>query len=111
MNNSFGGDRITVNEEINIGLAVALEEGLVVPVIRGCGGLSLKEIAARSRELVGRAKEGKISEAEISGGTFTISNLGMFGVEEFMAVIQPPQGAILAVGAITGRGGGEKRRD
>jgi pyruvate dehydrogenase E2 component (dihydrolipoamide acetyltransferase) len=100
VNNSFAGDRITVNEEINIGLAVSLAEGLVVPVIRGCGGLLLKEIATRSRELVGRAKEGKISEAEISGGTFTISNLGMFGVEEFMAVIQPPQGAILAVGGI-----------
>jgi pyruvate dehydrogenase E2 component (dihydrolipoamide acetyltransferase) len=100
MNNSFAGDRITVNEEINIGLAVGLEEGLVVPVIKGCRGLSLKEIAARSRELVGRAKEGKISEAEIRGGTFTISNLGMFGVEEFMAVIQPPQGAILAVAGI-----------
>jgi pyruvate dehydrogenase E2 component (dihydrolipoamide acetyltransferase) len=100
MNNSFAGDRITVNEEINIGLAVGLEEGLVVPVIKGCRGLSLKEIAARSRELVGRAKEGKISEAEISGGTFTISNLGMFGVEEFMAVIQPHQGAVLAVGGI-----------
>jgi len=100
VNNSFAGDRITINEEINIGIAVGLEEGLVAPVIMGCNGLSLKEIAARSRELVSRAKEGKISEKEISGGSFTISNLGMFGVEEFMAVIQPPQGAILAVGAI-----------
>jgi len=100
MNNSFAGDRIMVNAEINIGLAVGLEEGLVVPVIKGCNGLSLKEIAAQSRELVGRAKDGKISEKEISGGTFTISNLGMFGVEEFMAVIQPHQGAILAVGGI-----------
>ncbi len=100
VNNSFAGDRIVVNSDINIGQAVGLEDGLVVPVIRGCQGLSLKEIAARSRELIGRAKEGKISEAELGGGTFTISNLGMFGVEEFMAVIQPPQGAILAVGAI-----------
>jgi len=100
LNNSFAGDRIAVNSDINIGQAVGLEDGLVVPVIKGCQGLSLKEIAARSRELIGRAKEGKISEAELGGGTFTISNLGMFGVEEFMAVIQPPQGAILAVGAI-----------
>jgi len=100
LNNSFAGDRIAVNSDINIGQAVGLEDGLVVPVIRGCQGLSLKEIAARSRELISRAKEGKISEAELGGGTFTISNLGMFGVEEFMAVIQPPQGAILAVGAI-----------
>jgi pyruvate dehydrogenase E2 component (dihydrolipoamide acetyltransferase) len=66
----------------------------------GCEGLSLKEIAGRSRELVERAKGGKISEAEISGGTFSISNLGMYGVEEFTAVIQPPQGAILAIGAV-----------
>lgn len=100
VNNSFSGDRITVNEEINIGIAVALEDGLVVPVIKGCQGLSLKEIAARCRELVGQAKVGKISETEISGGTFTISNLGIFGVKEFMAVIQPPQGATLAVGAV-----------
>jgi pyruvate dehydrogenase E2 component (dihydrolipoamide acetyltransferase) len=100
VNNSFAGDRITVNSGINIGLAVSLEEGLVIPVIKGCEGLSLKKIAGRSRELVERAKNGKISEAEIGGGTFSISNLGMFGVEEFMAVIQPPQGAILAVGAV-----------
>jgi pyruvate dehydrogenase E2 component (dihydrolipoamide acetyltransferase) len=100
VNNSFAGDRIRVNGEINIGIAVSLEEGLVVPVIKGCRELSLKEIAARSRELVGRAKNGKIGETELSGGTFTISNLGMFGIEEFMAVIQPPQGAILAVGGI-----------
>ena len=100
VNNSFAGDRITVNSGINIGLAVSLEEGLVIPVIKGCEGLSLKKIAGRSRELVERAKNGKISEAEIGGGTFSISNLGMFGVEEFMAVIQPPQGAILAIGAV-----------
>jgi len=98
LNNSFAGDRIAVNSDINIGQAVGLEDGLVVPVIRGCQGLSLKEIAGLSRELIGRAKEGKISEAELGGGTLTISNLGMFGVEEFMAVIQPPQGAIRAVG-------------
>ena len=100
VNNSFAGEGITVNAGINIGLAVSLDEGLVVPVLKGCGGLSVKEIAARSRELVGRAREGKVSEAELSGGTFTISNLGMFGVAEFMAVILPPQGAILAIGAI-----------
>jgi pyruvate dehydrogenase E2 component (dihydrolipoamide acetyltransferase) len=100
VNNSFTADRIMVNSGINIGLAVSLEEGLVVPVIMGCEGLSLKEIAGRSRELIRRAKEGKISETEISGGTFSISNLGMYGVEEFTAVIQPPQGAILAIGAV-----------
>ena len=103
VNNSFAGDRITVNKEINIGIAVALEEGLVVPVIRGCRQLSVKEIAVKSREMVERAKARKITEAEIGGGTFTISNLGMYGVDEFMAVIFPPQGAILAVGAIVDR--------
>ncbi len=100
LNNSFAGEGIVVNGEINIGLAVALEDGLVVPVIRGCDVLSLKEIAERSRGLVERARSGKISEAELSGGTFTISNLGMFGVEEFMAVILPPQGGILATGGV-----------
>ncbi|HEX2770659.1 MAG TPA: dihydrolipoamide acetyltransferase family protein, partial [Geobacteraceae bacterium] len=100
VNNSFAGDRIAVNSDINIGLAVGLEDGLVVPVIKECQRLSLKEIAARSRELTERARSGRISEAEISEGTFTISNLGMYGVEEFMAVIHPPQGAILAVGSI-----------
>jgi pyruvate dehydrogenase E2 component (dihydrolipoamide acetyltransferase) len=100
VNNSFAGDRVTVNGEINIGLAVSVDDGLLVPVIKGCRGLSLKEIALRSRDLIGRAKGGKITEAEIGGGTFTISNLGMYGVEEFMAVIHPPQGAILAVGAV-----------
>jgi pyruvate dehydrogenase E2 component (dihydrolipoamide acetyltransferase) len=100
VNNSFAGDRISVNGEINIGIAVALEEGLVVPVIRGCRQLSVKEIAVKSRGLIDRVKSGKIIDGDISGGTFTISNLGMYGMEEFMAVIFPPQGAILAVGAI-----------
>ena len=79
---------------------MALDDGLLVPVIRGCQGLSLKEIAAKSRDLVERVRAGKISEAEISGGTFSVSNMGMYGVEEFTAVILPPQGAILAVGAV-----------
>ncbi|HEX9078515.1 MAG TPA: dihydrolipoamide acetyltransferase family protein [Desulfuromonadaceae bacterium] len=101
LNNSFASEGVVVNGEINIGLAVALEDGLVVPVIRGCDGLSLKEIGERSRGLVERARSGKISEAELAGGTFTISNLGMFGVEEFAAVILPSQGGILATGAVS----------
>lgn len=100
VNASFGADGITPHAEVNIGIAVALEDGLLVPVVKGCRGLSLKEIAARSRELVERARSGKITEQEISGGTFSISNLGMYGVDEFMAVIHPPQGAILAVGGV-----------
>ncbi|HEY6838504.1 MAG TPA: dihydrolipoamide acetyltransferase family protein [Geobacteraceae bacterium] len=100
VNATFADDRIVTHSDINIGVAVALDDGLLVPVIKGCQGLTLKEIAAMGKTLVDRARSGKISEAEIAGGTFSISNLGMFGVEHFMAVIHPPQGAILAVGAI-----------
>jgi len=100
VNASFGGDSLTPHAEVNIGIAVALADGLLVPVIKGCQGLSLKEIAAASRDLLEKARAGKISEAEIGGGTFSVSNLGMYGVEEFTAVILPPQGAILAVGAV-----------
>jgi pyruvate dehydrogenase E2 component (dihydrolipoamide acetyltransferase) len=100
INASFVNDGIISPAGINIGIAVALDDGLLVPVIGGCQSLSLQAIALRSREVVGKARNGKLSEAEISGGTFTISNLGMFGVEEFMAIIHPPQGSILAVGAV-----------
>jgi pyruvate dehydrogenase E2 component (dihydrolipoyllysine-residue acetyltransferase) len=99
-NASFGAAGIVSHDEVNIGFAVSLDDGLLVPVISGCQRLSLREIGARSRELVERARGGNISEAEISGGTFSVSNLGMYGVEEFTAIIHPPQGAILAVGAI-----------
>jgi len=100
VNSYFAEDRIMVNSEINIGFAVSLDEGLLIPVIKGCRVISLMEIAERSRELATRARSGTLSVAEMSGGTFTISNLGMYGVEEFMAVIHPHQGGILAVGAI-----------
>ena len=100
VNASFGADGIVFHDQVNIGFAVSLDDGLLVPVIQGCGGLSLTEIAARSRELIERARGGSISEAEISGGTFSVSNLGMFGVKEFTAIIHPPQGAVLAVGAV-----------
>ncbi len=100
LNASYSADGIVVNPAINIGIAVSLDEGLLVPVLRGCEALSLVEIASQSRELISRARSGTISETEISGGTFSISNLGMFGVDQFMAVILPPQGAILAVGGV-----------
>jgi pyruvate dehydrogenase E2 component (dihydrolipoamide acetyltransferase) len=100
VNASFGGDSITPHADVNIGIAVALADGLLVPVIKGCQGLSLKEIAVKSRDLVEKVRAGKISAAEIGGGTFSVSNLGMYGVEEFTAVILPPQGAILSVGAV-----------
>jgi pyruvate dehydrogenase E2 component (dihydrolipoamide acetyltransferase) len=100
LNASFSEDGIILYPEINIGIAVSVGEGLLVPVIKGCRGLSLKEIAAESRGLIDKARGGKISEAEISGGTFSISNLGMFGADTFSAVIYPPQAAVLAVAAI-----------
>lgn len=100
INSSLTGDRIIVYGHVNIGIAVGLPEGLLVPVIKGCESLSLKEIAAQSRNLVDRARSGQLSESEMAGGTFTVSNLGMYGVEEFAAVIHPPQAAILAVGAV-----------
>jgi len=100
LNASFSNEQIVSHDEINIGMAVSLPDGLLVPVIRGCQALSLKEIAVQSRRLVERARSGRLSEAEMSGGTFTISNMGMFDVAEFAAVIHPPQAAILAVGSV-----------
>jgi pyruvate dehydrogenase E2 component (dihydrolipoamide acetyltransferase) len=88
---------------IDIGLAVAIEDGLVVPVLRGADGLTLAEIAARREDLVGRAQGGKLRPADIHGGGFTISNLGMYGVDAFNAIVNPPQAAILAVGRIVDR--------
>jgi pyruvate dehydrogenase E2 component (dihydrolipoamide acetyltransferase) len=100
VNASFAGDRIIMPGAINIGIAVSLPEGLLVPVLRGCETLSLKEIAFKSRQLIERARSGQLSETELSGGTFSISNLGMYGVTSFSAVIHPSQGAILAVGGV-----------
>ncbi|GBD08933.1 Dihydrolipoyllysine-residue acetyltransferase component of pyruvate dehydrogenase complex [Candidatus Thermoflexus japonica] len=94
---------IVVHEEIHIGLAVATEEGLVVPVIHHADQLTLEEIAARRQELVERARAGRLRPEDVQGGTFTISNLGMYGVDAFMPVVNPPQAAILAVGRITER--------
>ncbi|MBM4440820.1 MAG: 2-oxo acid dehydrogenase subunit E2, partial [Candidatus Rokubacteria bacterium] len=91
------------HDEINIGLAVAIEDGLVVPVIHRADTLSLAEIAARREELVTRAQSGKLRPADITGGVFTISNLGMYGVDAFNAIVNPPQAAILAVGRIADR--------
>jgi pyruvate dehydrogenase E2 component (dihydrolipoamide acetyltransferase) len=89
--------------EINIGLAVALPDGLVVPVIARADTLGLGDIAARREDLVSRAQAGKLRPADIQGGVFTISNLGMYGVDAFSAIVNPPQAAILAVGRIADR--------
>ena len=99
VNVSFAGDSILRHPSANVGLAVAAPQGLVVPVVRSAERLSLAEIASARRELVDRAHNAKLQAADLEGGTFTISNLGMFGVEEFVAVLNPPQAAILAVGA------------
>jgi pyruvate dehydrogenase E2 component (dihydrolipoamide acetyltransferase) len=100
---SWKDGAIVQHEEINIGLAVAIEDGLVVPVIHRADTLSLAEIAARREELVTRAQSGKLRPADIQGGVFTISNLGMYGVDAFNAIVNPPQAAILAVGRIVDR--------
>jgi pyruvate dehydrogenase E2 component (dihydrolipoamide acetyltransferase) len=88
---------------VDIGLAVAIEDGLVVPVLRGADALTLAEIATRREDLVARAQAGKLRPADIQGASFTISNLGMYGVDAFNAIVNPPQAAILAVGRIVER--------
>jgi pyruvate dehydrogenase E2 component (dihydrolipoamide acetyltransferase) len=89
-------------ESINIAMAVATERGLYNPVIHDCGKLSLKEIGRRARDLADKAHFGKLAHADMEGGTFTISNMGMLGVESFSAIITPPQAAVLAVGTVKG---------
>jgi pyruvate dehydrogenase E2 component (dihydrolipoyllysine-residue acetyltransferase) len=103
INASFENDGITIHPNINIGVAVAVEDGLVVPVIHGCEQLSLIEIANVAHRLVAKAGRGGFTAGELSGATFTISNMGMLGLEHFAAVIVPPQAAILAASAIKDR--------
>jgi pyruvate dehydrogenase E2 component (dihydrolipoamide acetyltransferase) len=103
VNVQFTEEALLCFPSANIGIAVAAPQGLVVPVIHGAERLSLAEIAGRRDELVGRARESSLQRADLDGGTFTISNLGMFGVEQFSAVLNPPQAAILAVGATVER--------
>jgi pyruvate dehydrogenase E2 component (dihydrolipoamide acetyltransferase) len=100
LNASFAGDEIHIHEQVNIGIAVAREAGLVTAVIRDCDRKSLTQIAREARELIRRVREGRMRPDDMVGSTFTISNLGMFGAEEFAAIINPPQAAILAVGAV-----------
>jgi pyruvate dehydrogenase E2 component (dihydrolipoamide acetyltransferase) len=103
LNASWTGEGVRVNAEINIGLAIAVEDGVVAPVIHDADKSKLDEIAAKRRDLTERARSGKLRPADITGGTFTISNLGMFGVDAFTAIIIPTQAAILAVGRIADR--------
>jgi pyruvate dehydrogenase E2 component (dihydrolipoamide acetyltransferase) len=99
MNVQLGEDELLVFPSADVGIAVAAPQGLVVPVVRGAERLTLAQIAAVRADLVGRARDGKLRTEDLDGGTFTISNLGMFGVEQFVAVLNPPQASILAVGA------------
>jgi pyruvate dehydrogenase E2 component (dihydrolipoamide acetyltransferase) len=100
VNAHYGDDGITRFPNANVGIAVAAPQGLVVPVIQRAESLSIQEIANVRAELVGRARDNKLRRGDLDGGTFTISNLGMFGVQQFIAVLNPPQAAILAVGSV-----------
>jgi pyruvate dehydrogenase E2 component (dihydrolipoamide acetyltransferase) len=100
VNAHYADETLTRFSSADIGIAVATDRGLIVPVIRGAERLSLAEIAASRADLVTRARDAKLQQADLEGGTFTISNLGMYGIEQFVAVLNPPQVAILAVGAI-----------
>ncbi|MBP1636543.1 MAG: pyruvate dehydrogenase complex dihydrolipoamide acetyltransferase [Acidobacteria bacterium] len=100
MNASFAGDRVRQYTRVHIGIAVALEDGLITPVIRDADSKSLLDIAQEARELAERARARRLQPHEYTGGTFSISNLGMMGIEEFSAIINPPEAGILAVGAV-----------
>ena len=100
INSSWLGDKIRFNEHVNIGVAVAVDEGLLVPVIKFADGKSLSHISAEVKDFAGKAKAKKLQPAEMEGSTFTISNLGMFGVDEFTAIINTPNSCILAVSGI-----------
>lgn len=103
VNASWAEGRIQWNPDINIGVAAAIDEGLIVPVVHGADGASLSEIAMRRSDLIERAHQKKLRPADISGGTFTLSNLGMYGVDAFDAIVNTPQAAILSVGRIADR--------
>ncbi len=116
MNGTSDDKNIYWNSEVNMGLAVATQNGLMVPVLHDAGAKSLEEISAAAKDLAARAKIGKLRVAEFSGGTFTISNLGMYGIEHFTPVINAPEIAILGVGktvqtAVQGKDGGIEWRD
>jgi pyruvate dehydrogenase E2 component (dihydrolipoamide acetyltransferase) len=100
INSSWLGDTIRTNHHVNIGVAVAVDEGLLVPVVRFADTKGLAQIAAEVKDFATRAKNKKLQPSDWEGSTFTISNLGMFGIDEFTAIINPPDSCILAIGAI-----------
>lgn len=101
VNSSWLGDKIRINHHVNIGVAVAVEEGLLVPVIRFADTKSLSQIAAEVKDVAQKAKDKKLQPSDWEGSTFTISNLGMFGIDQFTAIINPPDACILAIGGIS----------
>jgi len=101
LNSRLEGEEIKIFEKIHMGVAVALDGGLIVPVIRNADEMSLTEIALNMKRLTEKARSGKLSLSEVTGGTFTITNLGSYGVDIFTPIINPPQSAILAVGRMT----------
>jgi pyruvate dehydrogenase E2 component (dihydrolipoyllysine-residue acetyltransferase) len=103
VNSSYRDGKVETYDRINVGIAVAAKEALVVPTVFDADRLSLGEIARSTRALAERVRNGSISPGELSGGTFTVSNLGMYGIDSFSAVINPPQVAILAVGSLKPR--------
>ena len=103
LNAHYRDEAIVEFDDVNIGLAVAAEKGLTVPVIHAAQSLSLTEIAARRRDLVEKTRAGRVRITDVTGGTFTVSNLGMFDITRFTAIINPPQVAILAVGSVNRR--------
>jgi pyruvate dehydrogenase E2 component (dihydrolipoamide acetyltransferase) len=103
VNGSWQDDGVLFHDDVNVGVAVAVEDGLVVPVLHAAQGLSLQEMSERLSTLTDKARRGKFSGDDLSGGTFSLSNVGMLDVDELVAVINPPQAAILAVGAVKPR--------
>ncbi|GFO61482.1 dihydrolipoamide acetyltransferase component of pyruvate dehydrogenase complex [Geomonas silvestris] len=101
LNASFNGDSLELHRQVNIGIAVGVPDGVLIPVIVDCQSRTLQQIAEESRGLVEHARSGSLSEHDLSGGTFSVSNLGMFGVSQFNAIIFPRQAGVLAVGAVT----------
>jgi len=101
INSTLDGAQIKVFHDINLGVAVATEKGLIVPVIQNTDSKTLEEIASKLKELADKARQGKLTKDELTGGTFTITNLGMYGVDTFTPIINPPETAILGVGRLT----------
>ena len=99
LNAHYADEAVTVFDEVNLGIAVATDAGLVVPVVHGADGLDVAGLAAARKEVVGKARTGKLAMADVTGGTFTVSNLGMMGIDRFDAILNVPQVAILAVGS------------